>query len=155
MRHPAKTPAIARIWPRVDRRGPDECWPPNAPLSKRGRWIVDAGPGEKSGNATRFILEEKLGRPLHPGHGACHTCDWPPCCNPAHLWEGTPAQNAADRNAKGRAARGERHGRTKLSDEQIRAIRSYPASPKETARVFGISHGYVSKLRSFHYRAAA
>jgi len=32
------------------------------------------------------------------------------CCNPAHLKLGTPSQNTLDRHAKGRTARGDRHG---------------------------------------------
>lgn len=41
-----------------------------------------------------------------------HRCDNPPCINPHHLFLGTFADNAHDRDAKSRAntARGERHG---------------------------------------------
>ena len=32
----------------------------------------------------------------------CHACDNPSCCNPMHLWIGTPQENTKDRDIKNR-----------------------------------------------------
>jgi hypothetical protein len=38
--------------------------------------------------------------PLDPTLDICHTCDVKRCCNPDHLWQGTPKENMTDAAAK-------------------------------------------------------
>lgn len=88
------------FWAKVDRRGPDECWEWTAARSPNGYGrFKPKGMGQKT--ASRWSYEMHVG-PIPDGMQVCHTCDNPPCVNPAHLWLGDHAANAADRDAKGR-----------------------------------------------------
>lgn len=105
--HPQYTPEeIDKFWSRVDRSGgPDACWPWTG-----GRYSTGYGRmsmGRKKTGAHRLAWAIANG-PIPDGLVICHTCDNPPCCNPAHLWAGTNQDNTADRVAKGRSAHGEK-----------------------------------------------
>jgi hypothetical protein len=92
-----------RFAAKVDVRGPDECWEWTGYRCPRGYgtlWV--AGKNKK---AHRVALEIALGRPIAPALGALHTCDNPPCCNPAHLYEGTAQDNSDDAAVRGRRGR--------------------------------------------------
>lgn len=100
-RTPPGTPLEHRIWMRVEKRGPDECWPWTGAQNGHGYGIfsVRIGPGNRTMHVRphRFIYEQEVG-PIPPGKEIDHIChSWNPdctegdacphrsCCNPAHL----------------------------------------------------------------------
>lgn len=101
---PVLTPKIiARLWSRIDKRGPDECWP------WRGSVINGYGVmsiGLKGSGKTLNLLAHRVTKTLQLCRAITpvlrHSCHNPPCCNPAHLLEGTHADNHADSVAAGR-----------------------------------------------------
>lgn len=86
---------------------------------------------------------------IAPDLCVCHRCDNPACVNPDHLFLGTPKDNALDRAAKGRGGnlRGGCNGRAKLTEEQVRAIRTSAETGAAIARRLGVSKVLVCRIR--------
>lgn len=61
--------------------------------------------GKKTKIASRISFELTNPGVELEGFCVCHTCDNPPCCNPAHLVKGTRKDNTQDMIAKGRSTR--------------------------------------------------
>lgn len=107
----------------------------------------------------RLSLEIVRGVPLGELF-ACHTCDNPPCANPAHLFAGTTLENAIDMVNKGRGvvrpspSLGESNGRA-YPVQIVRQARSRyleGISIAEVSREYGASwhaaHEWISGERS-------
>jgi hypothetical protein len=105
------TEEIARFWSKVDKRGPDECWPwiGNCFKSGYGRYSRK-GDSQNAFKASRIAYFLCTGD--DPGDLIVrHSCDNPPCCNGhKHLLKGTNADNSRDMAGRGRAASGDKNG---------------------------------------------
>lgn len=99
------------------------------PVTETGCWIwlggIDRkGYGYMSGNAKAHRVSFEFHKGDIPtGLSVCHKCDVPSCINPSHLFIGTTADNMADKKRKNRCAVGEKHGMSRMTDDQVRSIR--------------------------------
>lgn len=142
-----------RLWARVDRGAPSECWPFRTAVSHEYGQLMDN---------YHLVLAHRVAYSLTKGkipEGMVvrHTCDNPPCCNPAHLTIGTPGENSRDMTDRGRQARLWRISTTKLTDEQVREVvrrRREGEGSADLAAEFGVSRGYINDLAAGRaYRA--
>lgn len=133
-----RTP-LERFMAKVEPEPNTGCWLWTGAMSRgygymrRGRRMVQAH---------RIAYETFVG-PIPDGLCVLHRCDTRACVNPTHLFLGTLTDNNRDRAAKGRSAVGERSGQSKLTAEDVLAIRARAAageSQRGLAREYGISH---------------
>lgn len=155
--------AARRLWNKVDCCGPDECWNWQAGADS-GHYGVFSLNG-KSIRATRVVWMLTNG-PIPKGMFVCHRCDHPPCCNPKHLFLGSPGQNIRDAVSKNRMATGLRHGRytrpensargtghanAKLTEANVRAIRTEKAagySLRQLSAKYGVTRAVITAVSS-------
>ena len=84
-------------------------------------------------------------------NGLCvlHRCDVPQCVNPSHLFLGTGADNARDCKAKNRQAKGAHHGRAKLTEEQVREIRTDGRTSPAISADYGVASCTIRQIKSY------
>jgi len=125
---------MERFWSKVEKT--ETCWNWRGAQNEQGYGRFRVG-GETIG-AHRFAFELEKG-PLPAGLCALHNCDNSSCVRPDHLYAGTKKDNAEDREARGRSNhasgsqhgtsthpglhRGQRNGRSKLNEDQVRSIK--------------------------------
>lgn len=143
-----------RLWARVDKSGPAHpyrpdlgpCWIWMGTRSAEGYGALKAyGKDKRLIRAHRLSFYLAHGR--WPNPCALHSCDNPPCVNPAHLFEGTNLDNVRDSIAKHRHISqrshvGEDNARSKLSVGDVRAIRearTRGVSQRVLAEQYGVS----------------
>jgi len=131
---------------------PDECWPWQGTTVK-GYGVVcfRSELGKYRADARRVAYKIHVG-PIPEGMILRHSCDNPICCNyRKHAIIGTHKENTQDAVQRNRMARGEKHGRHKLTSEQVSIVRGMSfciIQKQEVAALLGISPKHLSRVLS-------
>lgn len=142
-----------RFWSKVDKRGPNECWPWMGYRKYLGYGQFSLADGCRV-LASRISLGFHMGRELNSAEHALHRCDNPPCVNPAHLFVGDARANHLDCLSKGRFPdsynRGSSNPHAKLTEAGVREIRRLAGTEtyEEIGRCMGVSKHAVANILS-------
>lgn len=144
-----RAPLWDRLWDKTMRDGNTTCIWWTGSVNRDGYGTIRSG--KSVFKAHRAAYEIAVG-PVPNGMCVLHRCDNPGCVNPEHLFLGTQAENMADAVYKGRhktpKVRGEAHANSKLTEEQVIAIRASQCSQKSIAKQFGITQSNVSQIKN-------
>lgn len=128
----------------------DEClsWPYARDSGGYGRLRV-AGKGQ---SVHRLICEEANGPPPSGEHEAAHSCGrgHEACVAKRHLFWKTPKENSSDKFVHGTVTRGEVNSSAKLTENDVRSIRSLRGVMPQSkiASLFGVGQSCVGKIHS-------
>ncbi|MDR9777187.1 hypothetical protein RJJ65_32030 [Rhizobium hidalgonense] len=122
------------------------------PFSKNGKGYGSLYVDGKPIIASRYVCELVNGPPPTPEHEAAHNCGkgHEGCIAPGHLEWKTHKENMADKVVHGTniRVRGERHHSAKLTEAEVREIRSLKGEETERAMAarFGVSNQTIHSI---------
>lgn len=134
------------------------CWEFTGARNSAGYGIVGLGGREKPNDRAHRVVFRHFKGEIPKGFYVCHSCDNPPCCNPEHLFAGSPKDNRLDCKRKGRDQappvnhhlRGERHYAARFTADQVEQIRrelEEGGVANQIAKRFGVSRDAIGKIK--------
>lgn len=143
-----RRPVIDRLLEKAIRNPDSGCWEWTAHRFENGYGAIIIE--KKVRKAHRVSYELHCG-PIPDGARILHKCDNPSCINPDHLRIGTQTENVEDMIAKGRKALGERTGVSKLTEQDVIAIRRSTEPSRKIATTYGVGKTTINSIRAGKY----
>lgn len=140
-----------RFWEKVDKRGPDDCWLWTKATNDAGYGVLRPA-GQRTGPAIRAhrYSAELAGMDI-VGRQVLHSCDNPPCVNPAHLRPGTNAENSEDAVGRGRIPLGSQRPNSRLTEQEVADIKTMLANGtmhKDIAAQYGVNRATITMINT-------
>ena len=127
----------SRFWSKVRKLGPDDCWPWLAATNEHGYGVMRPE-GRRIGPTVKAHRVSALLDGRDPaGRVVLHSCDNPPCVNPAHLVVCDQADNVRDMHAKGRGNAGSKNGMARATEDMVVEARARVAAGERQTDVAG------------------
>jgi hypothetical protein len=141
---PKVRPVEDRFWEKVDKSG--DCWLWTACLNNLGYGTFMYNTTPIGSHRMAWLLTYGM---ITDGMFLLHSCDNPKCVNPSHLREGTHAENMNDMKQRKRV----RNGSSRLTDEQVEAIRSSADDDVSLATRYRCSRSHIKNIKAGRRRA--
>jgi|WetSurMetagenome_2_1015567.scaffolds.fasta_scaffold106561_2 hypothetical protein len=137
---------LKNFWNKIDKKNEEECWPWTGCKDSSGYGLIAYNKnGIRTALKAQRVMYQLIYGEIFDNMYICHKCDNRSCCNPSHLFQGTPQDNIDDMISKGRDKK-----RIKISDKQVEEMRnSYSLgniTQRELANIYNINVSYVSHI---------
>lgn len=115
------------FWKKIEKKSSSDCWEWLGGCDTYGYGAANTRIKNYKAHRVAYGLTYGL---IPDGMCVCHICDNPPCCNPNHLFLGTPKDNMMDRDKKHRGIHffGEKCASHKLKECDVIEIKKLYAS---------------------------
>lgn len=139
---------LERFVPKYKVNAENGCWEWIGAIDRGGYGAINfEGKVRKAHRLSHELFKGPIPEDLH----ICHKCDNRKCVNPEHLFPGTRFDNMQDCVQKGRLhpgwTPGMKNGSSKLTDNDVRAIRADNRTLLEIGKTFNITEANASMIK--------